>query len=355
MNIKLNVTEKTFVSYLSEEGYNYSIKQFEDMISTIRRITILKIKNAIDNNNLETIVNYIFEKSIDILILANPNKIKSISSRYLISMIEDGELDLFLLDKNSRFSDKTQENAYRLSILENLQIRKGSENILTILTEKYPFLIKNRSSKRLSAIKCLNSKRYNLTEKRKSEIDIELNEYIKKILFKHKELENLEFDLTLLSFPAELYRYNFIDKITGKKHVKDIFLEEFLNEEIEKIDFFSSEIEQIKISYLCMNIDTRSSYHDASEIKKDLNLNIHQVIEKIDYLKKVENSQIPIIAKAIGSNIRNVENLINISRKFREVDIKKSFIKISINNKEKIYSLQELFDKKYPKDYNGDN
>ena len=73
--INLDVKKDTFLSYLIRLGYNYKIKQYDELISTIRRKILKDIQIAITENKLKESMIYIFDSAnINLLILAKKSE-----------------------------------------------------------------------------------------------------------------------------------------------------------------------------------------------------------------------------------------------------------------------------------------
>ena len=180
--ITINITKKTFEKKLVQLGYNYKIKQFENLIDSIRKRIVLEINES--TNKKETL-NYIFKSHLNapFLILEDNSLITKISKRYLTELIENSLLDLYFEEKTIIFTKKEQEDAYILKELGSLE--RGNNNISKnkYIVKNYPFLSSRQTSYQIKLRKCINSKAIILDK-------IEKYELIKKYNIYMEEREN---------------------------------------------------------------------------------------------------------------------------------------------------------------------
>jgi len=106
MNIKLNVSKKTFEEYLLAIGENYKIKQYDYFTKRIGIIIINDVNELMTAGRAENIYTVIFKKTQDILILSNVYLMNNIREDYLKNLLSSGVLDLYLEDKNVSFTEK---------------------------------------------------------------------------------------------------------------------------------------------------------------------------------------------------------------------------------------------------------
>ena len=159
--IKLNTTQQTFEKYLYSYGYNYKIKQFSDFISSIQRLVFNKIK---ETSNLEVICNEIFPTNPNINVFFDKKNINVINKNFLISLVEDSQLDLYFEEKAERFSQKQMEYAYFLSLLKKQKIFETDELFQKKLNRKDIVAIKGR--------KCFDKNQINLSKSSKERVGI---------------------------------------------------------------------------------------------------------------------------------------------------------------------------------------
>jgi len=112
--INLKIQRQLFQKKLLLLGYNYKIVQYEDFIKSIQRIVINDLKISMDN--LEEKINEIYG-SLDMpsTYFIKKETVLKIKKSYLVKLIEDGLLDLYLEIPKIITYDKTiQKQAYRI-------------------------------------------------------------------------------------------------------------------------------------------------------------------------------------------------------------------------------------------------
>ena len=349
--IKLNVTETTFKKYLIYSGYNYSIKQFDDMITSIKRNIILKVKNAITNNNLDDIATYIFDKDISLFILSNPEKIDTISNRYFKQIIENSELDLFLEERQLRFSEEIQKRAYFLTLVNNL--KNKDKFIMDKVLRKYNFL--ESADKRNRVFNCIRNKGILLSEHIKSEIRSELKENIKENIL--KDSLSISTGLRKEIFTSLFYSspsFNISSEFSS--FVEEKFLLDF--------DIFSDNIGRINITTNFKRINTYDSTRLILLLSKAYNLESKELIDKIKELKESTLTEfLSLITPVLNKDLKyhllekvssdvNEENIEDIILSFYEeikdiniYNLEGLTITLSMNEEdEKTFTFKEIID-----------
>ena len=123
MDIRLDVKRDTFEKYLLKMGFSFNIQQYDDFISSIRRILVHDIKEHMTNNTLRTALDTIF-KNINfpsILLLEDSLIVNKISSEYLNDLIENNRLYLFLEEKNETFTIDQKILSYKIAKIRDIK------------------------------------------------------------------------------------------------------------------------------------------------------------------------------------------------------------------------------------------
>ena len=160
--IKLTITQPTFEKYLYSYGYNYKIKQFNDFISAIQRMVFKRIK---DTENLSDTLSEIFLHYPNISVLLDKENIVSIKKDFLISLIEDSQLDLYFIDKVEKFSNKEMKEAYKLKLMTTQTNNSNNLNA--------SYTLSNIRIQDLKAKKCFDMSMINLSQEDKKSSGIE--------------------------------------------------------------------------------------------------------------------------------------------------------------------------------------
>ena len=156
---KLNVTQTTFEKYLYSMGFNYKIKQYDDLISAIQRIVFNKLKNSED---LEKTISEIFIFIPSMSFLLKKENISAIKKEYLVSLIKDGYLDLFFNEKEEKFSYSQMKHAYFLYLIN----KQNSEETSSIYFE----LMKAKDLVSMKGKVCFNKNKIDLSSSQKEDI-----------------------------------------------------------------------------------------------------------------------------------------------------------------------------------------
>jgi len=205
--ISLKIQRQLFQKKLLLLGYSYKITQYEDFIKSIQRIVLNDLKSSMDN--LEEKIKEIYG-SLDMpsTYFIKKEDILKIKKSYLVKLIEDGLLDLYLEIPKIRVYDKTiQKQAYR--------IVKGK----SILINGKPIL---RDAPSIRINKCIINNGIHLNEE-----DIRHNNHILKRRFIEsgyiKQMDSINEELKLHS---KLFNIN----------IEYLFLDIHLFVNIENID-----------------------------------------------------------------------------------------------------------------------
>ena len=174
MKIKLNVSRLTFQKYLIELNYSYRILQYDDFILSIKRQIKKRIKDYFLDDNLKEGVQNIFgDKYIPVLALGYDEEITYISSGFLISLIEEGSLDLFFKEKRKFIpSLKIREMIYIKEKYGDLKVRL---NLTSSLFYKY---INKKEYENISYKNAVINGNNKLSLDEKEEVENKIKEFI---------------------------------------------------------------------------------------------------------------------------------------------------------------------------------
>ena len=324
--IRINVTENTFKKTLTKLGFSYKIIQYEDMIKSIKRQTLKLIHNSIQDNNLNEVLTTIFgsfKNEMPITILINDADLKYISKDYLISLINDNKLSLFLEEEQKIYPKYIQENAYRYLKIKEIE----NKNIETyhILYRMYYKLLLENTSQHISLLKCINSDGIYLSKKEEEYLDKELKTTVYINYFQRLELNKvfLTFKLGLkevgLDLDEKRLLMNFLIQNYFKKEI-------CITDNIEKLELFNTKLSP-KLRY---DMEILKILSDFSELAL---IDVH-----FDYLFKNKNIDFFIedVKKLAEKKLAKKRNI--------NYSLKDDKIKLLINNKRFFFTFQEVLD-----------
>ena len=188
--IHLIHTKETFIKNLIKIGYNYKINQYDDLITSIRRIVSSQINTAIEDKNLHEKIDEIFGYDVPLIIIENSKKIEKIQISFLITLIDTGLLDLFLLENTRIASIEIQKKAYLKTLLDKLNT---SSYIFYTLEKNNEKILDKQSSQYLTIKKCIDNNQIFITDDEKYIISYDLrteimNELLRRINFKFQNV-----------------------------------------------------------------------------------------------------------------------------------------------------------------------
>jgi len=271
MNIRLNVKKNTFRQYLLELGYNYNIKQYDDFIQRLGNIIISEVKESILEDNLETIINKIFNKTIDILFLGNYLLIENIKGEYLTELIESGILDLYLIEENINVSEEIKESIYIRNKLNKLDfIDSRTEKSLK---KSFKNLYSKASAIYKQMKKCENILDIDIIDERKLELNSKIKEKI--IYLSYDVWGNNDFDLNSkasIEYDEDKLETFLDKKLKGVINLSEPILKKYIFEiENEYVD--EKRIENI-----------RSKFSDFTEDKQDNLIKLFYLLSNEAYI-----------------------------------------------------------------------
>lgn len=338
MKFKLDITKKTFEKNLVLMGFNIKINQYEDMIASIKRNIVKKITQSIENKNIERTLIDIFE-SIDIPLVALERYgfITFVSEDYIKQIINEGEIDFFIEEKNAKLATKeTQKNAYKMTIMENLRFRGRLAQIS--FEYKNAELVDKNNSKYVTAKKCLNNNGIYLNEDEKKEV---INEIIDDITNSVGTLNftNIRRALRDIEFLTFKKNNESIERGLYYQLVKD---KDFLNNIIEEIDFRKNITNKTK-EILRERRTFLNRIRNELKINEDKALN-GLLIMKNEGFKEFLNEFPDVKKSALRLGKMNI--LCQEVQAVKDIDLEKESIVLKYGNKEKIYTFKELIDHK---------
>ena len=306
--IKLNITKSTFEKYLLSYGYNYKIKQYDDFILAIQRIAFNRVKNSDD---LEQSVKEVYGTIPLLSFIYTKENINFISKDFLISLIEEGLIDLFITEKEEVYSRKIQKIAQGFKYL-------FQQNNVNKIKEGEEKLKQSKVIETIKALRCL--------EKGKIEINNETNKEIKKsvyrMIFTIVDFEYFSEDYSEFKYILKQLYSEIEEK---KKSILDIFIENnfIFSEEQEISMVFPNKIKEIYMEdnkyilkkilvdkylgkeFSVMNLKS-SFYKYGEELNKEDEIKRNKMILKITKITKED-------IKEIALKIKNNKNEISIS------------------------------------------
>ena len=216
--INLDVKKDTFLTYLIRLGYNYKIRQYDELISTIRRKILKDIQIGITENKLKESMIYIFDSAnVNLLILEESERIVNISPKYLKDSIELGFYDLFIEEQGVKPSSiEVQKEAYFYKQTKDIVVGHRLRN-----------LFPENINVSMSIRKCLLKDNFTLSEQEKSRIDYIIKDRILKYIISRND-EKVDIFLTILNkIFLERDKFNFenFSKIILAKFKREDFLD----------------------------------------------------------------------------------------------------------------------------------
>ena len=264
MDIRLDVKRDTFEKYLLKMGFSFNIQQYDDFISSIRRILVHDIKEHMTNNTLRTALDTIF-KNINfpsILLLEDSLIVNKISSEYLNDLIENNRLYLFLEEKNETFTIDQKILSYKIAKIRD--IKYHNKNFEAIFLRRYLSDFNDSQKKYIKAINYLEKYDSDLSETEKDKIDREINNHYKESILQEKGIIPKKF--------IPIHRARLIDMNLEKINKRD--LKEYIKHKIID-DSVINNFEYITIKY-----------------------NENRITEKnINILERVHRDMMPMIGK----------------------------------------------------------
>ena len=333
MNIKLNVSQKTFEEYLLGIGENYKIKQYNDFTKRIGIIIINDINELMTAGRSENIYKVIFKKTQDILILSNVYLMNNIREDYLKNLLLSGILDLYLEDKNISFTEKQKVDVYKYEILYTYlnKNRFIDEYIYLRLNMKYEYL--KRKQYQIKKLKKRNIPEPN----NKEEIEEEIKKSISKIYY------NVAYERNGTQKINDLEKEKIIGYISNiidlEKPLTSVILrEEYIKSRRLTNNFLKKNYDEIASKY---NIDTndlddilnnlfgyiqRESYSSMKYFREELfskgEINKFNIIEELSKSKKY------LFLKEYEEDFNNI------------IYIKEREFRININEHEYIFTIR---------------
>jgi len=220
MNIKLNVNKNTFIQYLLELGYNYKIRQYEELIENIGKKIQKSIIDALNESKIDEVFNTIFEKDTGLLFLSDFKKIKHIKPAYIVSEIESGIYDLYLEENGFLIDENVKKGFY----IKNRLLGLEKSEIKNILINHYHDLFTKNNS--------IDKKMKRVSDKSLLEIlDEEKENYdkeIKEIVLSANNRYGTEY-----TFPLKEYSFNNGTKLKINHELIESYFKEQLIEVID--------------------------------------------------------------------------------------------------------------------------
>lgn len=258
MNIKLNVSKNTFKKYLITMGYSLDVRQYEDMIFSIKRQARQEIINSIENLNIRETMYNIFNKEVSLLILEDIEEVKEVSTNFIKKIIENNNLDGYLEKKEEEFSEEEQRDAYKIKVIKNIKINK--KNIKTILFSKYRKELTINNEGRAKLQRCIHQNKINISKEIKEEIHKEINTNLKKVIIKNNinKIERIEKEISIV----------FLKNIKGKlsKYIEENILpNDLINEKDFNFNLLKRSDKKDGLFYYIQDISSSLSEKEGEE------------------------------------------------------------------------------------------
>jgi len=218
--INLTIKKALFQKKLLLLGYNYKITQYEDFIESIQRIIFNNLKEAYTNDNLEEKMMEVYGQSMPIEYLLKKEGIVLIKKEYMVSMMEEGVLDLYLEIENAKeYSKEIQKEAYMYLLGTSMFINNS------VLLNK---------SKSIRITKCILNNGINLSNEDKEEIENKIKDiFVRAAYLRNQHLLSRKIynhininDVFIHTVPNKLAKYidiENIEDISGKNKVEFVF------------------------------------------------------------------------------------------------------------------------------------
>ena len=219
--IKLNVSENTFKRYLLTIGYSLNIRQYSDMIFSIRRQARNKIIASIQETNLEKTMYKVFNNEVSLLILEDITKIKEVSTSYFKELIDNNNLNGYLEESFEEYTEEEQREAYIVKKINKIKINKV--NVRIYFDSNYKKELTRNRKGRVRLQKCINENKINILKEEKEKIDSEINNNLKKAMLKGiLRIDRLEEKISITSL-TDITTKNYLSKYIEKNILpKDI-------------------------------------------------------------------------------------------------------------------------------------
>jgi len=148
--INLTVKKDTFEKNLIPLGYNYKIKQYEDLIESIQRIMFNEVEGS---ENKKEAVEKVFKEEPSYFVAFDSKQIKYINKAYLVEIIEQGLLDLYLEEQVVIFTDKQLESSYLIKLAEEQNVYASKRYISNKFGLKNKFNLRAKEACRKGIVK----------------------------------------------------------------------------------------------------------------------------------------------------------------------------------------------------------
>jgi len=318
--IKLNITKSTFEKYLLSYGYNYKIKQYDDFILAIQRIAYNKVSEEVNEEN----VLKVFGKAPEISVLYKKENINYLNKDFFIEMIEEGLLDLFIIEKVEIFTKSIEQKAQYIFELSK------HKNIIEV-TETFNKLKETKDIKKIKAMRCLKLNKMNLKEE-------EILEVRKKLLRYFLVNSDIERYTGTIIF-KEIYKELVSNKEEEVKSILDILVEKnFIFNETNDVKLIYPENIR-KIYEENLNLDTLNEYGDSYQEKWN-----YFLIEKYKE-NELSVNELRDIFKLYFFDVKEKKMTLRLSKITKE-DIENISIRIKNEENEIEISLRECLDKR---------
>ena len=327
--IKLNITKASFRKKLLLLGYDYNISNYENFIESIQQRVKRLLINSFPNDDFEDTISLIFGDNyvVDAISLKNHKNIQKISDKYLITLIEEGILDLyFSKSKNKEFSLRVMNLAYNIRETKDITFKKDSFYAKQrLLKDSW---IYEKGSSYYTALKCLKKDKIELSDIRETSLDANIihNVYMELKYQYNIEFDSLLGDLKSLDFSNELhkeYDFNKLYKINGISDIqKENYIEITYNEELKiQLDKYNKIIDIIKNTLITNN------YHS--------HYILDSLLKNLQYKSFFNSLPYYIQDKTILSKLDELEELIKDDvLNFKKTPLKDFEININFNGKD---------------------
>jgi len=319
--IKLNLTQPTFEKYLYSYGYNYKIKQFSDFIQAIKRITFKKITE--DENLAKNWIN-IFNTMPQLSIMFDKENILNIRKDFLIELIENSELDLYLEEKPEIYSKRQMKYAYFLELGRKQDHDDFNNKVIKPLLRRIDLIsIKGR--------KCFQNNAIELTNKEKEVEKIEFYKLFYKVIYHNFHSNNGK----RIKIHTELDKFHkYLDAIDD---YQDIIAKLFYKE-----DFLFDKDNYFEISYNT-HVENIFKALENYVYKNTILTTLKEICDKPDMsIQEIYHSFTFLTPFLTPSNEKEIVKILLVIKNITKKDLYDISIKFSNNRNTIEYTLDEL-------------